>query len=116
LAAFHGAEGIYMDIKPENILVFCGKITLNDFSHANVSNAPSEGIASEHGTEMYMTPEQGEHGQCGRGANVFALDAVFTEMLLWDLMPVPSPSKSIENNKGHDWEAFKHYFYLHIFI
>ena len=71
-------------------------------------------MASEHGTEMYMAPEQGEHDQYGRPADVFALGAVFTKMLLWGHDISPRSFKEYRKEQGpHQCKASKHYCYRH---
>lgn len=81
LTEFHAVGGIHRDLKPENVLIKHGTILLSDFGLATQSGRISSHIASIHGTEKYMAPEQGRGLKYGRSADVFAMGCIFLEII-----------------------------------
>ena len=81
LTEFHAIGGIHRDLKPENILIKDGTILIADFGLAAQDTKISAHIASIHGTEKYMAPEQGERLTYGRSADVFAMGCIFLEFV-----------------------------------
>jgi len=74
---------VHRDIKPGNIMINrSGRALLTDFGIAQVQYGPSEkGSDTIMGTPGYMPPELLRDGRSDRRGDIFALGAVFFEML-----------------------------------
>jgi serine/threonine protein kinase len=81
LANFHAGGGIHRDLKPQNILLKGDRLLVANFGLATQKMYPSSNLASIHGTEKYMAPEQGYTLKYGRSADVFAMGCIFLELL-----------------------------------
>jgi serine/threonine protein kinase len=81
LADFHAGGGIHRDLKSQNILLKGDRLLIADFGLATQSVSPSSNLASIHGTEKYMAPEQGYTLKYGRSADVFAMGCIMLELL-----------------------------------
>ncbi|GAB7324352.1 hypothetical protein MBLNU13_g08305t2 [Cladosporium sp. NU13] len=78
----HANKVIHEDIKPSNILIKDNRVYLADFGCArDYEGRPSSKSPNEHiaGTPVYWPPES--EGHRGKGADIFALGCVFSEML-----------------------------------
>ncbi len=95
MAAAHGRGVIHRDLKPANLMISAdGRLKILDFGLAKLreemSGSPEESdlptalmtqVGRVLGTPAYMAPEQVEGKSVGARADVFALGAVFYEML-----------------------------------
>lgn len=81
LKAAHEKEILHRDIKPSNILISTdGEVKLSDFGLASTAGEASE-KGEIRGTLPYLAPEQVLGEAADRRSDVFALGAVFYEML-----------------------------------
>ncbi len=83
LGAAHAAGIVHRDLKPDNVMVLPdGRVKLLDFGIArwvDSGGVTEEGMAV--GTAAYMAPEQLEGLRVGTAVDLWALGAVFYEML-----------------------------------
>ncbi len=78
----HGTNIIHRDLKPANIFVLPnGQVKILDFGLARVGHSSMTGTGMVLGTPNYMAPEQIKGHRVDARADVFALGAVFYELL-----------------------------------
>ncbi len=76
----HHQNIMHKDIKPENIIINKGKITILDFGLANFLEENDS--LRYHGTALYMAPEQLNHsGFLDQRVDIFALGVLLYELL-----------------------------------
>ena len=83
IADFHALEGVHRDLKPENILLKGTRLYIADFGLATYGPSMSNNLASVHGTEVYMAPEQGRNEMYSRLIDIFAVGCIFLEFLVF---------------------------------
>ncbi len=81
LEAAHTAGVVHLDLKPDNILVANdGRVVISDFGIARaIGHVDARGIIA--GTPAYMAPEQVTGDELDEAADIYALGAIFYEML-----------------------------------
>jgi serine/threonine protein kinase len=83
IADFHALNGVHRDLKPENILIKGKRVYIADFGLATYGPSLSSNLASVHGTEIYMAPEQGRNEKHSRLVDIFAIGCIFLEFLVF---------------------------------
>ena len=95
LTYLHGCGVIHLDLKPENIILFKGRIKLIDFGLAVKSTLPdllAEDFSSPHGTPFYIAPEQIAGIRSEPRSDIYSLGVILYEMLTGEL-PFPRSTK-----------------------
>ncbi len=89
LAAADEKNIVHHDVKPGNVMLDRnGRALLTDFGIACVQYGEASTSSTVMGTPGYMAPELIEHGRSDRRVDIFALGAVWYEMLLGErLLP-----------------------------
>jgi eukaryotic-like serine/threonine-protein kinase len=79
----HGRGIIHRDIKPANILLtVTGQVKIADFGVARFSDSNATQVGTILGTPSYMAPEQAMGDTVDSRADLFAVGAIFYEMLV----------------------------------
>ena len=82
LAFAHGQGVVHRDLKPANIRVLpSGRVKIMDFGLARINTSEMTRSGMVMGTPNYMSPEQVRGERADARSDVFALGAVFYEML-----------------------------------
>jgi ferredoxin/hemoglobin-like flavoprotein len=82
VAFAHGTNIVHRDLKPANIFLLPnGQVKILDFGLARVGQSSMTGTGMVLGTPNYMAPEQIKGHRVDARADVFALGAVFYELL-----------------------------------
>ncbi|GAB4178560.1 MAG: hypothetical protein Kow0020_14610 [Wenzhouxiangellaceae bacterium] len=82
LAAADAKNIIHRDVKPGNVMLdSTGRALLADFGIACIQHGPATASSTIMGTPGYMAPELIEKGIADRRSDIFALGAVYYEML-----------------------------------
>ena len=95
LTYLHGCGVIHLDLKPENIILFKGRIKLIDFGLAVKSGLPdllAEDFSSPHGTPFYIAPEQIAGIRSEPRSDIYSLGIILYEMLTGQL-PFPRSTR-----------------------
>lgn len=83
LAFAHANGVVHRDIKPANIMVFDnGPVKIADFGVAQMSTGAQTVSGATFGSPKYMSPEQVSGRKVDGRSDIFALGAVFYEMLV----------------------------------
>jgi serine/threonine protein kinase len=78
----HGKGLIHRDLKPRNVLVTKDlDAKISDFGIAIVPHRPDAEILEQHGSPLYMAPEQLESGHPEAHSDVFALGTIMYELV-----------------------------------
>lgn len=116
LAHAHLLNIMHRDIKPSNILIKDGQPYLTDFGVAKDFSKQDMSASGEYfvrGTPVYRAPETRPENPRGRAADIFALGAVFSEMLTvnkgrslndyrqWRQVPGPENSPGVFAFRGN---------------
>ncbi len=82
LDAIHRARIVHRDLSPANLMrTMEGRVVILDFGLARLSNATLGTRSRELGTLPYMAPEQLTDAKIDRRADVWAMGAIFHEMV-----------------------------------
>ncbi len=106
LAHAHEAGIIHRDIKPANLMVdHQGRLRLLDFgiaraveSGVTMAGVPMTQINMRIGTPGYMSPEQYEGAEIDRRSDIFAVGAVFYELLAYREAFAGTTTREIQQN------------------
>ncbi|MFO0738777.1 MAG: serine/threonine-protein kinase [Labilithrix sp.] len=88
LEAAHAAGVVHLDLKPDNVfLANDGRVVIGDFGIARaIGHVEARGVIA--GTPAYMAPEQVTGDELDEATDIYALGAIFYEMLTgapaWD--------------------------------
>ncbi len=81
VAYAHAAGVVHRDLKPANIHVQNGRVKVMDFGLARLGESEMTRAGTIMGTPNYMSPEQVRGERAGPPSDVFALGAVFYEVI-----------------------------------
>ena len=80
----HGIEMLHKDIKPEDVLLKCGRLILTDFGTAfdwsKTGQSMTRSNANDGRTPRYQSPEVASAGEFHRSSDIWSLGVVFLEM------------------------------------
>lgn len=79
LRSIHAAGYLYLDLKPENLIMVSGRPILFDFGTARRIDLPRPGGSV--GTDAYMAPEEFSLEQAGPAADIFSFGVMLFEMI-----------------------------------